>query len=106
MAPGRIRTVSILVVVDSAPQLSSDRMRTPDFFEFHSFFSWFPPLHSSDFRFVALRIGFQSLLSWIRLLNGELCRRGRRVPGVSILVVVDSAPQRGTVGTIGNDAHC
>src|SRR5690242_8869887 len=62
-------------------------------FTFQSLLSWIPLLNTmTTLTYDGFEM-FQSLLSWIPLLNTRLVRRAWKLLEVSILVVVDTAPQ-------------
>ncbi len=61
--------------------------------EFQSLLFWIRLLNRMIDMGYRLVQWFQSLLFWIRLLNCDECAMKRMSPEVSILVVLDSAPQ-------------
>ena len=92
--PTRERSVSILVLVDVALERNHAPGRAPRDPEFQSLFSWMSLLNDDDSRFCEIPGRFQSLFSWMSLLNEYQGRRGKGVDGVSILVLVDVALER------------
>ncbi len=87
------RIVSILVLLDSAPQLLPCSWATVEYHGFQSLFCWIRPLNTLITAPVSRHLRFQSLFCWIRPLNLRLHLDGAVGIQVSILVLLDSAPQ-------------